>query len=208
MQRVLGGRGWRAGGSGLNLRRVSSHAVTGSGEDRPVVFLDLEAVIIESRPGRTDYTMRPQAQEGLRGLAQVADPLVGLIEPPAHGSRRARAVDRLDGIRAPMVRGGPELLFVGCPHRDVPCGCRKPGTGLVDLTAHRYGVQKRGGWYIAGDQGGVQAGRNAGLHTIRIGPLAGDHLSAVHRPDYEARDLLDAANWILVQSLTPTVQRA
>jgi hypothetical protein len=28
-----------------------------------------------------------------------------------------------------------------------------------------------------------------------------DHLSSVHRPDYEARDLLDAANHILLEEL-------
>ena len=44
-------------------------------------------------------------------------------------------------------------------------------------------------------------GRGAGLRTVRIGPLGVDHLSSVHRPDYEARDLLDAANHILVEEL-------
>jgi hypothetical protein len=56
-------------------------------------------------------------------------------------------------------------------------------------------------WYVGGDQEGMVAGRGAGLHTIRIGPHNGDHLSAVHRPDYEARDLLDAANHIMIEAL-------
>jgi hypothetical protein len=55
---------------------------------------------------------------------------------------------------------------------------------------------------VGADQEGVVAGRGAGLKTIRIGPVGEDHLSAVHRADYEARDLLDAANHILFEALT------
>jgi hypothetical protein len=46
------------------------------------------------------------------------------------------------------------------------------------------------------------AGRGAGLHTVRIGPHGEDHLSLVHRPDYEARDLMDAANHIMIEALS------
>ena len=45
-----------------------------------------------------------------------------------------------------------------------------------------------------------------GLRTVRIGPLGEDHLSSVHRPDYEARDLLDAANTIMLDALAPAVR--
>ena len=184
----------------------------GHGEDRPVIFLDLEGVIIETRPGRTDpvYSLRPGADEGLRRLAQITDLLVALVEPPPpDASRRNRSLDLLDGMRAPMLRGGPQLLFVGCPHRpSQTCNCRKPGTGLIQLAIDRYGLPARGGWHIGGDQEAVQAGRAAGLRTVRIGPPSEDHLTAVHRADYEARDLLDAANWILVQSLTATLESA
>jgi len=57
------------------------------------------------------------------------------------------------------------------------------------------------GWFIGADQEGVQSGRTAGLRTVRIGPAGPDHMSTVHRPDYEARDLLDAANHILIEDL-------
>ncbi len=182
------------------------------GGDRPVIFLDLEGVIIETRPGRTDpvYSLRPGADEGLRRLAQSSDLLVALVEPPPpDASRRNRTLDLLDGIRAPMLRGGPQLLFVGCPHRpSQTCHCRNPGTGLIEQAIDRYGIDTHGGWHISGAQEGVQAGRTAGLRTVRIGPPSEDHLTAVHRADYEARDLLDAANWILVQSLTGTLESA
>jgi D-glycero-D-manno-heptose 1,7-bisphosphate phosphatase len=175
----------------------------------PVILLDLEGVIIERRPGRLDppYSLRPAADEGLRRLAQVTDHLIALVEPPPLGSaKRPRSVDFLDGIRAPMVKGGPPLRFVACPHPPAEgCSCRKPQHGLIDIAVARYGIHGRETWHISGDQEGVQAGRSAGLHTIRVGPPSEDHLTAVHRADYEARDLLDAANWILVRSLAAGV---
>ncbi len=33
-------------------------------------------------------------------------------------------------------------------------------------------------------------------------PCSEDHLNAVHRADYEARDLMDAANRIMLEALT------
>jgi len=73
---------------------------------------------------------------------------------------------------------------------------------LIEMALDRHHLS-RGGWLICADQESVQAGRTAGLHTIRVGPLTQDHRAAVHRADYEARDLRDAANWILMQSLAP-----
>ncbi len=92
---------------------------------------------------------------------------------------------------------------MGCPHTpDQTCDCRRPGAGLIEMALDRHHLS-RGGWLICADQESVQAGRTAGLHTIRVGPLTQDHRAAVHRADYEARDLRDAANWILMQSLAP-----
>jgi D-glycero-D-manno-heptose 1,7-bisphosphate phosphatase len=182
-----------------------------SADTDPVIFLDLEGVIIERRPGRTDppYSLRGGVDHGLPRLAQISPRLVALVEPPPVGTKRPRSIDFLDGVRAPMIHGGPELVFVACPHRpDEHCTCRKPGHGLIEIAVARYEIPARGGWHISGDQEGVQAGRSAGLHTVRIGPPSEDHLIAVHRADYEARDLLDAANWILAASLEGPPQPA
>lgn len=172
-------------------------------QDR-AIFIDLEGVIIEARPGRdrSVFSMRPGAEAGLLRLAQSTDRLIALVEPAPLGADpgRPRPADQLVGVRAPMTKGGPEVLFVGCPHEG-ECDCRKPGAGLIRLAAERHRVPLQGGWHISGDPDAVVAGRSAGLRTVRIGPPASDPETAVHRADYEARDLLDAANWILVQSL-------
>ncbi|HEV8516771.1 MAG TPA: hypothetical protein VGQ47_03915 [Candidatus Limnocylindrales bacterium] len=170
--------------------------------ETPAIFIDLEGALIEVRPGRERpaFSMQPAVDEGLRRLAELTDTIVALVEPAPSGSR-PRPSARLVGSRASMVQGGPKILFVGCPHTTGRCRCAKPYPGLIELAASEHGIPLTGAWHITSDALGVQAGRAAGLKTIRIGPHAGDPESAVHRPDYEARDLLDAANWILVQAL-------
>ena len=94
------------------------------------------------------------------------------------------------------------LVLATCVHgEDGSCDCAKPGHGLITAQLDS-GRRAEDGWYIGGDQEGMVAGRSAGLHTIRIGPHGSDHLSVVHRPDFEARDLMDAANHIMVEVLT------
>jgi D-glycero-D-manno-heptose 1,7-bisphosphate phosphatase len=172
---------------------------------RTAIFLDLDGVLIETRPGRygPEYLLRPGVEEGLQRLRELADRIVVLVEPlPARpGRRRPRRDPRLERLQADLGPDATDLTIVQCPHgADAECHCAKPEPGLIELTIERLDLPVRGGWHVGNDQAGVQAGRAAGLRTIRIGPLGEDHLSAVHRPDHEARDLLDAANWILVET--------
>ncbi len=106
-------------------------------------------------------------------------------------------------LRTAWAEAVDDLVIVSCPHgEDGDCDCAKPGNGLIESALERARSARHGmGWYVGGDQEGVVAGRTAGLHTIRIGPAGEDHLSAVHRADYLARDLMDAANRILLESL-------
>lgn len=187
---------------------LAGHPTSQAGIDHEtVVYLDLETTVVEARPGRTapEAHLRPGVHEGLRRFRQVADRVVILVHPdPAvheHGTlgvkeQLAEALRRLEPDFA-------EIAFVSCPHgRDERCACARPGSALIELATARLGLPSREGWHVSGDQTGVQTGRNAGLRTIRVGPAALDHLTSVHRPDYEARDLLDAANWVLVQAVS------
>lgn len=142
--------------------------------------------------------------ECIERLEQVAERVVVLVDPaPLEGSNGRETERRLDTLREGLGPLFDRLTIVTCPHgEEWTCQCGKPGSGLIELAVAEHGVRPRGGWHIGGDQEGVQAGRSAGLKTIRIGPVGEDHLSAVHRADYESRDLLDAANRIMLESLT------
>ena len=171
----------------------------------PVVFIDLDTVLLAVHQGRRGIELGLQSDldEALGRLSEVAGQIVIMVEPPPveprHGLETSR---RIELLQVGLGQIGEQLLIVTCPHgEDGSCTCAKPEVGLIQVAIEQYDLPHRGGWYIGGDQAGVTAGRNAGLHTIRIGPAGEDHLSAVHRPDYEARDLLDAANHVMLEAL-------
>jgi hypothetical protein len=177
------------------------------GSGGPVVFLDADTVLLAVFPGKRGVELGLQADldEAIGRLAEAADRIVVLVEPPPAENRAAlKTTRRLDLVREGLGEVADGLLLVACPHGEsdgggASCQCAKPDDGLIQVAIEQHDLPRRGGWYVSADQEGVVAGRAAGLHTIRIGPSGVDHLSSVHRADYEARDLLDAANHILME---------
>lgn len=53
-------------------------------------------------------------------------------------------------------------------------------------------------WLLSADAETVRPAQAAGLAVITIGPRAGGSAASVVRPDYEARDLRDAVNHLLL----------
>ena len=182
--------------------------LTDDGARSVTVFLDLDTVLLATHQGKYGPELAVQAgiPEALERMAEVADRLVVLVDPPAADAGRVMATaHRVDVLRNGLGEVAEQLVIATCPHgEDGLCDCAKPGSGLVNLSLEGHPLPDRGGWYVTADQGGVVAGRSAGLHTVRIGPVADDHLSAVNRADHEARDLMDAANRILLEALAAT----
>jgi hypothetical protein len=170
------------------------------------VFLDADTVLLATHQGRYGPELGLQADlsDAIGRLFEIADRVVAVVDPPsADGAHSLDTQHRLDALRAGIGPGGEKLVVATCDHDSTEsCDCAKPGHGLIE--AHLDSRHKaENGWYVGGDQEGMVAGRSAGLRTIRIGPHSEDHLSIVHRPDYEARDLMDAANHIMVEALSP-----
>lgn len=178
---------------------------SGIDDSTTAVFLDLDTALLAMHQGKRGLELGLQADlpEAIERLEQVSDRLFVLVDPPplegSAGRETARRLEVLHEGLGPLV---DRLTIVTCPHgEDGSCDCAKPRSGLIEVATEEHGAPRRAGWHIGADQEGVQAGRAAGLRTIRIGPVGEDHLSNVHRADYEARDLLDAANRIMLESL-------
>jgi D-glycero-D-manno-heptose 1,7-bisphosphate phosphatase len=185
-------------------------ALDAQSDDRPAsaVFLDLDTVLLAVHPGRRGLELGLQADlpEAIERLEQVAEKIIVIVEPtPREGGNGRETERRLQVLREGLGPLVERLILVRCPHgEEGTCACSKPACGLIEMAIAEHNVVARNSWHIGADQEGVQAGRAAGLRTIRIGPLPEDHLSSVHRADHEARDLLDAANWILLEALPVT----
>lgn len=175
-------------------------------EPAPAVFIDLDTVLLAMHRGKRGLELGVQAdiEEAVDRLREAIDSVVVLVDPPpAEGYAGRETERRLEVLREALGTRVSSVHIVACPHGERrTCQCAKPESGLIEVALERHRLRRRGSWYVGGDQEGMQAARGAGLHTIRIGPLGEDHLDWVHRPDHEARDLLDAANRIMLQTLT------
>jgi histidinol phosphatase-like enzyme len=168
------------------------------------VFVDMDAVLLDAHQGRRGMEINVQGDiaEGLKRLAQVSDRIVVLAFPKQSESRRDPSTEsRIDVLRDGLDGAADGVEIVTCPHAGGECECAKPGVGLIKVAQAKVSGDDHKGWFIGADQQGVQSGRQAGLRTVRVGPAGADHMSSVHKPDYEARDLLDAANHILIEEL-------
>ena len=180
------------------------------GDDRADgVLLDLDTVMLGMRQGRRGVELNVAADmaASLERLHEVARRIVVVVEPPPRDAMEAHGREtptRLQTLHNGLGALADNLYIVLCPHGEAHnCDCATPGTGLIEEAVRQTRIAPRNSWYIGGDQEGIQAARTVGLRTVRIGPLGEDHLSSVHRPDYEARDLLDAANTIMIDALAP-----
>lgn len=171
----------------------------------PVVLVDLDTVLLAVHQGKRGVELGLQAdlEPALDRLATVARQILVLVEPPPTEPRHGLETERrLEVFNAGLGAATDQLVIVTCPHgEDGTCTCAKPEAAIIQVALEKHDVPRRGTWYVGGDQEGVVAAHNAGLHTIRIGPATTDHLGQVARPDYEARDMLDAANHIMLESM-------
>lgn len=186
----------RNDGGGDGVARASNGPTT--------VFLDADTVLLAQHRGRYGPELGLQAglSDAIERLFEITDRVVVTVNPPSSTNGHHMDTEhRLAALREGIGKSWDGLVMATCPHgENGDCTCAKPGHGLI--TPHlASGRRANSGWYVGGDQEGMVAGRSAGLRTVRIGPHGEDHLSVVHRPDYEARDLMDAANHIMVEAL-------
>jgi histidinol-phosphate phosphatase family protein len=81
----------------------------------------------------------------------------------------------------------------------IPCDCRKPKTGLIMEAASKYNIDLVHSFIIGDSTIDIQTGFNAGLKTILLSTgLGGNDRKYSVLPDYYAKNLLDALNFILV----------
>ena len=85
-----------------------------------------------------------------------------------------------------------------CPHKTVDnCDCRKPKMKFLKDAEKKFNVNLKKSFVIGDRKSDFEMGRNAGCNTIHV--LTGNGINAKNdvNPDYFAKDLLDAAKWIL-----------
>lgn len=178
------------------------------------VFLDRDGTINESveflkRPEQFQFL--PNAKKALRLLSQSDYTLIVISNQPivARGLITLKKFQELqNSIESIYLKNNVRIdASFYCFHHEThgvgkykkDCECRKPKPGLLLQAAKQFNIDLSCSWMVGDRRGDIACGKAAGTKTILVktgdGGLGGDHPQV--KPDYVARDLLDAVNRIL-----------
>lgn len=184
----------------------------------PAVFLDRDGTIIED-PGYLDdpegVRILPGAAEAIRKLREAGYKIVCVSNQSgvARGLFTEERVHEINARLQVLLREEKTEIdaIYFCPHHpdcgEPPyrraCRCRKPAPGMVKKAEGEHFIDLERSFMIGDSLVDVLTGRAAGLETILV--MTGQGRKEKHRierapeekPDFEARDILEAANIIL-----------
>jgi len=170
------------------------------------VFIDRDGTINDNVEGYVkdwrEFRFLPKTLEAFRVLAG-SDYKVIVVTNQSPVGRGWMPTETVEDIHARMLAGVEaaggriDAVYVCCHLPEDKCGCRKPGTGLLELAAETYKLDLKKSWFIGDNTKDIQTGKNAGCKTILVetGYAGGDGLYDV-KPDYRVKDLLEAAELI------------
>ncbi|MBM3802093.1 MAG: HAD family hydrolase [Acidimicrobiia bacterium] len=186
------------------------------------VFIDRDGTISEE-VGYINHVSRyqvyPWTGEAIRSLNKAG--LKVVVVTNQAGVARGYFTEGLLGqvhqkLIAEMTRAGAHFdAIYYCPHHPTvgeppyrqACNCRKPKTGMVDRAAAELGIDVSKSFVIGDRYGDIELAHNAGARSVFVlsGYGLGEYEYQRHnwkqQPEWVARDLLDASQWIL-QAIT------
>lgn len=169
------------------------------------VFLDRDGVLNQAivRDGK------PYPPASLAELSIADDVLPALQQLKAAGYLLLGATNQPDVVRGKTARETVEAMNAHlmqvlpldemrvCYHDDHDqCACRKPKPGLILSAAEKFGVDVTKSFMIGDRWRDVEAGQQAGCKTVWIN-VGYQERGPLTAPDKEAKNLSEAAAWIL-----------
>ena len=170
---------------------------------RPAVFLDRDGTIIEERGFLDDpsgVVVLPRVAGALRllrerGYAAIVVSNQSGVARGYFGEDAVRAVNAEIALR--LANDGVAIDgWYWCPHYDEDCVCRKPSPGMIRQAVAEHGLTLDGG-AVVGDRGSdVALGHAVGIPGVLLpGPYPYDG----PEPDFRARDVMEAVEWIVAR---------
>ncbi|MFN2459099.1 MAG: D-glycero-alpha-D-manno-heptose-1,7-bisphosphate 7-phosphatase [Candidatus Velthaea sp.] len=165
------------------------------------VFLDRDGTLIEDAGFLADplrVRVLPTVVAALRLLTARGYACI-VISNQSGVARGYFDQDAVRAVNAEIARrlGNDGVALDGwywCPHYDDGCDCRKPEPGLLHRAVREHGVVLQRG-AVVGDRGSdIELAHRAGIAGVLVpGPAPYEGPP----PDFRARTLLEAAEWIV-----------
>lgn len=170
-----------------------------------VVFLDRDGTIakdVHYCRRAEDFEFLPTVTEAVKLLNEIGFKVV-VVTNQSGIARGYFSEETLAQIHAKMkeefAQHGAYIDAVYyCPHHpDDGCDCRKPRTALFRSAARDMGIDFKTSYVIGDSQIDVDAGKILGCKTILVTTVSQGRRSDSESPDYAARSLLEAVQWII-----------
>jgi histidinol-phosphate phosphatase family protein len=174
-----------------------------------VIFLDRDGTIIEDKvflgnPDEIEFF--PGAIEAIKILRRLGYKIVVISNQSGigRGILTKKMVNQVNEsfLRSLKGKDAPVDALFFCPHHpDDNCDCRKPKTGMIKKAATELKLDLKDAVVIGDHLCDIELGKNIGAKTVLVltghGKKELDESENAHiEPDFVAKDLLDAANWI------------
>jgi len=183
---------------------------------RKAVFLDRDGILIVDvgyLDKCEDIAFFPEVVEGINLLNRNNYEIFIVTNQSgvARGYYSIETVEKINEyIKEYLAQKGAVInKFYYCPHHvegriepyNISCNCRKPDTGMIDEAVNEFGIDLKESFLVGDKSTDIEAGRRAGCKTVLVsiedeGEINKDTETTSY-PDYTARNLLEAAQWIV-----------
>ncbi len=183
------------------------------GNPRPAVFLDRDGVLVREvghlcRP--EDLELLPGAAEALRKINAAGYLAIMVTNQPVIARGMCTIADLAtihNKLETLLGRKGARLdAIYFCPHHPdrgfpgevpelkIPCGCRKPGTFLIDQARREFTIDLASSWLIGDTTVDLETARRAGIRSVLVATgYGGSDGRYPVAPDVHCADLPEAA---------------
>lgn len=170
---------------------------------KKAVLMDRDGVVTEDLGYAhkiEDFNIVPNAVEGLKLLKNFK--LIFITNQSGIGRGYFKFEDFLDynaRVVKELKRNGIKIkkTYV-CPHApEDNCKCRKPKAKMIEDATKEFGIDLSRSFMVGDKKIDVDTGKNAGCRSILVLTGSGMKEKENAKADYVAKDLLDAAKWII-----------
>lgn len=174
-----------------------------------VVFLDRDGTIIEDKvflgnPDEIEFF--PGAIKAIKTLRESGYKIVVISNQSGigRGILTEKMVKEVNDCLLQRLKenDAPVDALYFCPHHpDDNCDCRKPKTGMIKKAATEFKLDLKNAVVIGDHLCDIELGKNIGAKTVLMltghgKKEIGESENSGVKPDFVAKNLLEAANWV------------
>ncbi|PIU82987.1 MAG: hypothetical protein COS68_06470 [Elusimicrobia bacterium CG06_land_8_20_14_3_00_38_11] len=176
-----------------------------------LTFYKSRAVFID-RDGTINEDMHYSADERKLKILESSYPAIKLLNQAdykviiitnqsgvARGNFSEKDVKKLNEVITRKLKEKDAIIndVYFCPHHpDENCSCRKPEPGMILRAKKNLNIDIKNSYMVGDMQSDIDLAKNAGVKSVFVLTGAGIDVKGA---DYTAKDILDAAEWIISQ---------